>query len=124
MSITAPTEDQQLQRLHDLMRDSAGWEVCVVLHRCGDTPFLASPAPKLRGYEIVSASPEFVFDIWKRSKGYDPRPVKFNLTKAEVAEWLSERTPPEAEFLSHGKEWLEDLMAFYNIPRRISGGTP
>jgi hypothetical protein len=129
------SDDQQRERLTLVMKDTADWMVLMVMtlpH--GDMTVLVSPAPKMRGFEIVSCLPDDPsYDIWKRKKYAPdvPKPGEFpvvmdstlriykpSLSLPQVSDFIRARTPTEAQFLKHGKEWLEDMMLFYRIPKR------
>jgi hypothetical protein len=81
-----------------------------------DILFATSPVPELRGYEIVCASPERLYDIWKDGHLEIP-----DQTKKQVKRWIREHTPvwlyddtetTEAQkFLV--KSWVEEMLKRY-----------
>ena len=85
-------EDEQ-RRLLLSLKDGGGYGLLSVVHRRGDVLFAASPVPKLVGYEIVCASPQRTYDIWK-----DGRIVTPDQDREQVREWIKKNTP----------EWLYD----------------
>jgi hypothetical protein len=128
------SDDQQRERLRLVMQDTADWQVLMVMSLPhGDMTVLVSPAPALRGYEIVSPLPgDPSYDIWKRDRYAPqvPKPGEFpvvldptltlyrsSLTLPQLSDWLRDRTPTEEEFQAHGREWVEALMAFYHVPK-------
>lgn len=87
-----PSENQQRDRLFAL-KDRKGYGILVIIRCRGDVVVAASPVPELVGYEIVAASPECVYDIWKDGNLATP-----NQTKEQIQDWIHKHTP----------EWLYD----------------
>lgn len=84
--------DEQRRRLLSL-KDGGGYGILIIVHRRGDVLFAASPVPELVGYEIVCASPERTYDVWKDGRLFSP-----NQDRAQVRAWITKNTP----------EWLYD----------------
>ena len=87
-----PTDKVQRERLISL-KDGGGYGILCILQQPGGVCFAASPVPALVGYEIVCASPERTYDIWK-----DGRLVTPNQTHEQIRSFIQENTP----------EWLYD----------------
>ena len=112
-----PDTAEQRRRLQSLCQDTAGWGALLVLSPPGDVSIGVPIAPKLRGYEIVSATDDETYDIWKMGR-VRMRLYKTGLKKSEVGAWLAENTPPEEEFMEHGQQWVEDVLDAYGVPKR------
>lgn len=91
----------------------------VFMESRGDVSFLAPIHPKLRGVEIVAASPPKStgkdYDIWRGRNLVAP-----DLTMVEVLAWLSQKVPSltERDIYDNGRRWLEDVMKYYRVPKR------
>ncbi len=85
-------EDEQRRMLFSL-KDGGGYGILLIVHRAGDVLFAASPVPELVGYEIVCASPNRKYDIWK-----DGRLLAPDQDREQVKAWIKKNTP----------EWLYD----------------
>jgi len=86
------TTRQQIQKLEEL-KNHKGYGILFIMSRPGDVAFAVSPVPGLREYEIVCASPDGLYDLWK-----DGNIDKPDLTREEVSDWIRKATP----------EWLYD----------------
>jgi hypothetical protein len=73
--------------LRDLKR-GGNYGVLVLLKRAGDVAFAVCPVPDLKDYEIVCASPNRLYDIWK-----DGHIVKTDMTRRQVKSWIKNNTP-------------------------------
>lgn len=85
-------EDEQRRLLFSL-KDGGGYGLLIIVKRRGDVLFAASPVPALAGYEIVCASPERKYDIWKEGRLITP-----GQDREQIKEWIQKNTP----------EWLYD----------------
>lgn len=85
-------EDEQRRLLFGL-KDGGGYGLLCIVKRRGDVLFAASPVPALVGYEIVCASPDRSYDIWKEGRLVTP-----GQDREQVREWIHKNTP----------EWLYD----------------
>lgn len=82
-------EDHAEQRRMLLrLKEGGGYGVLCIIRNRGGVLFAASPVPKLAGYEIVCASPERTYDVWK-----DGTLVTPNLGITEVKAWIKSNTP-------------------------------
>ena len=68
--------------------------------------FAASPVPKLTGYEIVCATSERLYDIWK-----DGRLVTPNQTRQQIKDWIKQNTPVWLYDDSETTEFQKNLVA-------------
>jgi hypothetical protein len=89
---TTPDESEQRKLLYSL-REGGGYGILSIVSRRGDVLFAASPVPALTGYEIVCASPDRLYDIWKDGDLVTP-----NQTREQIRSWVHANTP----------EWLYD----------------
>ena len=110
-----PSEDEQRERLFAL-KDRKGYGIIAIIRSPGDVVVAVSLVPELVGYEVVSASPECVYDIWKDGNLITP-----NQTKEQIQDWLHEHTPEwlydDSETTDEQKEmvaaWTKDFMRRY-----------
>lgn len=108
-------EDEQ-RRLLLSLKDGGGYGLLSIVYRHGDVLFAASPVPALAGYEIVCASPERTYDIWK-----DGRLITPNQDREQVKEWIQKNTPKwlydDSETTDAQKQlvstWLDAFRACY-----------
>ena len=106
-------EREQRKRLEALVQDTAGYGALLYLAWPGDVAFLTPVAPNLRGYEVVAADPNGMYDIWRGG-----RMVQVGLNRSQAATWLAERMPPESEVEQNIVRWTEDTLRYYGIPER------
>ena len=85
--------DNEQRRLLLALKDGGSYGLLSIVHQRGDVLFAASPVPALVGYEIVCASPECTYDIWKEGRIVTP-----DQSREQVREWIQKNTP----------EWLYD----------------
>jgi len=102
--------------LRELMEDTAGWGVLVLMQWQGDVPFLAPVTPKLRGWEIVSDGGG-KYDLWK-----DGSMRRYGLTKPQVQAWLAQRMPSERKFEEKVVLWTQQTLDHYGVARKKVGG--
>ena len=93
MTLNNKTEEDEQRRLLLSLKDGGGYGLLSIVHRRGDVLFAASPVPELAGYEVVCASPERTYDIWK-----DGRLITPDQDREQIREWIHKNTP----------EWLYD----------------
>ena len=87
IDMTMPNDNEQRELLKSL-KDGGGYGILAILQRPGHVLFAASPVPKLTGYEIVCATPERLYDIWK-----DGRLVTPSQTRQQIKDWIKQNTP-------------------------------
>ena len=110
----AAWEQAQIERLERLAQDTAGWGVLILMRPPGDVAFLAPIAPDLRGYEIVAADPNGKYDLWRNGSMEHA-----DWTVTQVSDWLRQHTPSDEEELKAALPgWVEDVMRYYNVPKR------
>lgn len=108
-------EHEQHRRLRELMQDTAGWGAFLFLHRTGDVAFITPIVPALRGYEIVAASPDGTYDVWRDGQEF----VESSLSRSEMATWLADRMPPDVEMTGANLvRWTEETFDHYGIRER------
>ena len=88
MTLDNKTEEDEQRRLLISLKDGGGYGILSIVHRRGDVLFAASPVPALAGYEIVCASPNRKYDIWK-----DGRLLVPDQDREQVREWIKKNTP-------------------------------
>lgn len=97
---------EEQRRLLVGLKEGGGYGMLFILSRPGDVLFAASPVPELVGYEIVCASPDRKYDIWK-----DGHIVKPNLEREQVRAWIQTNTP----------EWLYDDSEPTELQKQLVG---
>ena len=110
-----PREREQ-RRLLKSLRDGGGYGIWMIVQRAGDVVFAASPVPKLAGYEIVCASPERLYDIWKDNHLITPQQTKEQIRKwlrENTPSWLYDDTPTTTEQAEIVMAWLEAFRERY-----------
>lgn len=108
-------EDEQ-RRLLLALKDGGGYGLLSIVHRSGDVLFAASPVPELAGYEIVCASPNRKYDIWKEGRIVAP-----DQDREQVREWIHNNTPewlyddsePTESQLELVAAWVDDFHSRY-----------
>ena len=93
MTLDNKAEEDEQRRLLLGLKDGGGYGILSIVHRRGDVLFAASPVPALAGYEVVCASPERTYDIWK-----DGHLIAPNQDREQIRAWIKKNTP----------EWLYD----------------
>lgn len=110
-----PSESEQQTLLRSL-KDGGGYGILLIVKQGSDVLFATSPVPELRGYEIVCASPERLYDIWRNGRLVTPAQ-----TKQQVKRWIRDHTPvwlyddtevTEAQKILV-KLWVEELLQLY-----------
>ena len=97
-------DDDEQRRLLLGLKDGGGYGLLSIVQRRGDVLFAASPVPALAGYEIVCASPNRTYDIWK-----DGRIVTPDQDREQVRAWIKKNTP---EWLYDDSETTEEQKQF------------
>jgi hypothetical protein len=105
-------EEAELARLERVVKDTAGWSILLYMWPPGDVQFLAPLVPELRGYEIVAADPNGGYDLWREGDL-----ERTDLTLTELSEWLRRSTPPDDVIIAEGAGWVEELFAYYGVPK-------
>jgi hypothetical protein len=106
------TPEQQHRELKELMKDMAGWGACIFMEPPGDVCFVTLIVPRLRGVEVVCASAANDYDIWRHGQM-----IRSRMTRPQVAQWITDRLPPESEIESHALEWTQATLDLYGAPR-------
>ena len=102
-----PSAREQRKLLLSL-KDGGGYGIlCIVTPvGFGDVVCAVSPVPDLVGYEVVCASPERLYDIWK-----DGRLVTPNQTRQQIKDWIKQNTPVWLYDDSETTEFQKNLVA-------------
>ena len=100
-----PSNSEQ-RKLLTALKDGGGYGILCIVSPIGfgDTVCAVSPVPDLVGYEVVCASPERLYDIWK-----DGRLVVPNQTREQIRTWIHANTP----------KWLYDDSVVTDKQKRL-----
>jgi len=110
-----PSHEEQAKRLMAL-KDRKGYGVLAIIQAAGDVLVAVSPVPELAGYEIVSATHECAYDIWKDGCIETP-----NQTKEQIQDWIQSKTPkwvcdestPTEEQKKQFLSWVHEFQRRY-----------
>jgi len=107
-----PGGDAQLMRLLAL-KNRKGFGMLAIVFRRGDVVFAASPVPRLAGYEIVAASSNGLYDIWKNGKLITP-----DQTCEQVQDWIHTNTPKwlydDSDVTERQKALVQSWLVLFN----------